>query len=82
MSEKRDPMKYSVRAGTVRPYLHREGNRAVSMFTQHFGRAAYDRGQSVLSESLREQGQAVADALNTSKIDEDEARRRLRRISF
>lgn len=69
---------WRVSHGTVQCYVIRDQPHAMIFF----GRAEYDRNQPVLSASLKQQGQAVCDDLNSGRIDEDEARQQLRQIYF
>lgn len=78
MSDNNDPMRYTVAAGTVQPYIRRIGDKSAPLFTHHFGFAQYDRRRMVLTPYLRERGQKVCDMLNAGQINEDEARRLLR----
>lgn len=60
--------------GTVQCYILRP-----APFTAiHYGRAEYLRENRIMTDSLREQGQKVCDALRL--IDETEARLRLKQI--
>ena len=70
--------KFCVASGTVQPYVCRETPFAM----HHFGRCEYDRNKPVLSDSLRQQGQAVCDALNAGEIDWETAKKRLDKIWY
>lgn len=73
-----EPNRWRVSHGTVRCYIIRPDPHAMIFY----GRAEYDREKPVMSKSLREQGQAVCDALNAEEITETEAQERLRKIYF
>lgn len=47
-----------------------------------YGRVEYARENPVMTVSLREQGQAVCDALNAGKITETEAVQQLAQVYF
>jgi hypothetical protein len=76
------PMTYEVVEGGLQPYIRRYGDSSTPMFLRHFGRAQYSRKRSVLSASLRKQGQEICDLLNTGQIDEATAVERLKVIHY
>ena len=70
--------KFIVSSGTVQPVIYRSEPYCMI----HYGRAEYSVDRPVLSESLREQGQAICDALNDGSMTLDEAKKKLARIYF
>lgn len=69
---------WRVSRGTVQCYIIRPEPHAMIFF----GCAEYDREKPVMTDSLREQGQAVCDALNARQITETEAIEQLSKVYF
>lgn len=75
MTSELQPNQWRVSHGTVQCYVIRPEPHAMIFY----GRAEYDRDKPVMNDSLREQGQAVCDALNAGEITETEAQERLKK---
>lgn len=68
---------YALGIGTVQPYIVGPNG-----FFKAFGHAQYDRSKPVLTDSLKQQGNAVCEDLNNGEISPAEAIKRLRQIYF
>lgn len=73
---KQDKTQFIVAAGTVQCYIARSD----PFFMQHYGRAEYDRDKPVMSDRMREQGNAVCILLNNQLIDIEQAKKILDKI--
>lgn len=73
-----DDDKFHVTSGTVQSCVVRMSPFAM----HHFGRCEYDRDKPVTTDSLRQQGQAICDALNAGDIDWETAKKRLDEIWY
>lgn len=70
--------KFHIETGTVRCYIARDK----PFYMRHFGRAEYDSKKPVMSDSLRDKGTKICDALNNKTMTIAEAEKALDAIYF
>ena len=68
---------YNVDIGTVQCMIYQH----TPNITIHYGRAEYDKHKPILTDSLKKQGEAICDLLNSKVLKLEEARLILARIS-